>query len=69
MGKALGLMGGLIGGIGSGLGLVATALTTLLSPIGLVTAGLVGLSVWFFRSTETGRAALGAGPLRNPVGA
>jgi hypothetical protein len=64
-GVALVALGTAIKGVGVVLGAVAAGITTvgallgaLLSPIGLVTAAVVGLGVWFLTSTQAGGQAL-----------
>ncbi|MEX0744240.1 MAG: phage tail tape measure protein [Phycisphaeraceae bacterium] len=71
-GAALVLAGTLILGLAKGIGLVigaaaifgtvlvvaAKAVALLVSPIGLVTAALVGLTVWFFKTSDVGGKAL-----------
>lgn len=65
IGGAIAAAGAVLGGIASIMAAIGTALTAvgavlgaLVSPIGLVVVGLVGLTAWFLTMTEAGRNAV-----------
>jgi hypothetical protein len=53
-----GMAAAVIGGIGTALGAIGAAAAFLVSPLGLVIAGLVGLTAWFVTATDAGQAAV-----------
>lgn len=58
LGESLEGVGSILGAAATGLNLVSGGLGALISPIGLVTAAVAGLGVWFVTSTRTGGQAL-----------
>jgi hypothetical protein len=60
LGAAIWGVGGALGVIASMISILTAGFTALLSPVGLLVAGLGALTVWFFKSTEAGKATLGA---------
>jgi hypothetical protein len=58
LGESLEGVGSILGAAANGLNLVRGVLGALSSPIGLVTAAVAGLGVWFLTSTQAGGQAL-----------
>lgn len=58
LGAVMGMTATAITGVGAVLGTIGTLLGALLSPIGLVVAGVAGLATWILTATETGSQAL-----------
>ena len=58
LGESLEGVGSILGAAANGLTLIRGVLGALLSPIGLVTAAVAGLGVWFLTSTQAGGQAL-----------
>lgn len=55
VGGALAMTGLAAGGVASLLGIVSSAFAAVVSPVGLVAAGVAALGTWFFKATEAGR--------------
>jgi hypothetical protein len=73
LGLAISGAGVVAGGLATGIGVVGSVLAAIVSPIGLVVAGLAGLTTWFVTSTQVGGQALGwlgerFGELRDTAG-